>query len=444
MANTGKCTVCGESFEMCNGPFACEANQKRAKAAKAASAAGPVATLHPDDVLFFNEVRTAMRRVARNYQLALRSVEPLPMPKTSMADRMGDCTGIGDIRLVMRCTVDGEWCDAPLSPAEVWETAAHELSHLRHMNHGHAFQEFLLELKTALTNQTKDHREKVIDRLVKMQAQRDDARSRAKNGEAFDAKEAEKEAEAFAAAINRMMIEHELNPSDLDYARANANDPVIEMRVDLQRYRIKTTRTRVAWQESLARIVAKNHLCTFLLRSGSNDIWFVGTTSHATVAEYVYGMLVPAAFKMSEQARRDFRNECRRKCNYTKMDGFPEAYGFREAWLDAFVCRISERLEEVRKQAVADAEKRHADLVAQGLADVIPGAESVALVRLSGALAKVTRYIDNKFKARKGASSLSARYRSNAAGREAGRAAADKMPIGCKVVSSAATRGLIG
>jgi hypothetical protein len=383
--------------------------------------------LHPDDLLFFQEVSAAMRRVAKAYGLPLRSITHLPMPEEGLSDRLGDCNGAGDIRLVMRAAENGEWADAPRTPEKVWETAAHELAHLRHMNHGHAFQELLIELLDALRNQTEDHKEKLIGKLVKMQKSRD-GEAALGNTEA---------AEAFATAINRMLIENELNPSDLDYARSTDRDPVIELRVDLAKYQIKGSKTRVAWQESLARIVAKGHLCTYLLRSGSNQIWFVGTKSHATVAEYVYGMLVPAAFAMSEQARRDFRNECRRKCNYTKMDGFPEAFGYREAWIAAFVKRVDERLHEARAEAVKEAEARETRTT-------VPGGESQALMRLSGALVKVNAYIDEKFKGKRGAGALRSKYRDNAAGSAAGRAAADRMPIGRRGVSGSSTRGLLG
>jgi len=374
--------------------------------------------MHPDDVLFFNEVRSAMWVVAKQYELPLKSVEPMAMPEKGMADRLGDCSPSGNIRLVMRCTVDGEFCELSCSPKQVWETASHELAHLRHMNHGPEFQTFWLELNEALQNRNETHREKMIKKLVKMQAQRD-GEAKIGNGAA---------AEAFAGAINRMMIDYELNPSDLDYARGTDDDRVIEMMVDLSKYRINKTKTRVAWQESLARIVSRNHLCTFLLRTGSNQIWFVGTKSHAMVAEYVFGCLVPAADKMSEEARRKFRNECRVKY-FPKKDGFPEAYQYREAWLEAFVARVAERLDESRKQAVAET--------------TLPGGESTALMRLSGALKKVDQYIDNKFKARKNsAGSLMGNYGRNNHGAAAGRAAADSMPIGRRGVSGGAKKEL--
>lgn len=385
--------------------------------------------LHPDDLLFFNEVRAAMFRVAKNYALPLRSVEAMSMPEKSMIDRLGDCSATGDIRLVMRATVDGRWCEAPRTPERVWETAAHELAHLKHFNHGPSFQEFTLELIMAMRNQTEDHREKVIRKLVKLQAQAQGEKELG-NIEA---------AEAFAGAVNRMLIEYELNPSDIDYARVQQDDPVIELMVDLSKYRIEKKNARSAWQESLARVVAKANLCTWLLRSGSNQIWFVGTRSHATVAEYVYGILVPAAAKMSQTAGGRFRDQLRKQHGIKPSHSvahIPEARGFREAWLNAFVERIAERMDEARRAAV----KAVVDL------SDVPGAESQALMRLDGALVKAQRYVDEKFKSRRrSASMLYRRSGWNAAGRAAGRAAADAMPIGTRGLNSAASgaRGLL-
>ena len=367
----------------------------------------PQVPLHPDDVMFFHEVHAAMRRVAKAYKLPLKSVVPMTMPERGMADRLGDCSQSGDIRIVMRCTIDDEFCTAPLSPNEVWDTAAHELSHLKHANHGAAFKEFAVELLGAIENQTMDHREKVLARLVKMQAARD-GEAKIGNAEAAD---------AFATAINRMLIEHELQPSDVDYAQGTDRDPVIEVPVNLKAYSIVEKRTRIAWQETLARVVARAHLCTFLLRSGSNQIWFVGTKSHAVVAEYAYGTLVPAAVAMCNQAYHDYGLE-------GSVDGRWRARepGFNEAWLHAFIERIAQRFNDARAAVVAEA----------------PEGASVALVRLDGALVKVNAYIDDKFKKRRGAVVALASLRSgNAEGARREREAADTIRIGRRGVGAA-------
>lgn len=368
--------------------------------------------LHPDDLIFFNEVADAMRRVAKHYALPLRSVTALKMPKKGMADRLGDCSITGDIRLVLRCTEDGEWCVHPMSPGEVWTTAAHELSHLRHWKHGREHGLFEEELLESLKGQQKDHREKVIDKLVKIQALR---QSEAEMGNTAAA-------EAFAATINRMLLENELSPSDLDYARATDKDPVIEVLVDLAKYRIEKKKSRIAWQESLARVVAYGNLCTHLIRPGSNHIWFVGTKSHALVAEYAYGILVPAAEKMCTTEYFRYYSHCR-----FQLGDLSKTHGFKAAWLDAFVGRIAERLKEAREAAVKQA------------ATDVPGGQQTALVRLNGALVKVQKYIDNRFKGKKGVNGLGASSRkAHMDARNMGRAAADKMVIGRRALTQSA------
>jgi hypothetical protein len=379
----------------------------------------PKLNMHPDDVLFFNEVRTAMVKIAKRYELPLVDIVPATMPASGMADFLGRCHSNGHIELVMRATVDGVFVEAPRTPADVWRTAAHELAHLRHMNHGPQFHELFAELVRAMDNVQEDHREKMIRKLVKMQAARD---SEAKIGNL-------EAAETFAAAINRMLVEYELQPSDLDYARTQDDDPVVEVLVELQKYAIDKKRCRVAWQEALARIVAKSHLCTFLLRPGSNQIWFVGTKSHATVAEYVYGTLVPIANKMSISEKYKYGHEC-----FARDGHWRGVNGFREAWLDAFVKRIAERFDDARKSAVAES-----------VVDLPAGSESVALMRLDGALVKVQKYIDDKFKSRRSSASPLSRGRStNAEGSKRGRAAADAMTIGRKGLNGgSSTRGLL-
>jgi hypothetical protein len=200
---------------------------------------------------------------------------------------------------------------------------------------------------------------------------------------------------------------------------------VIEIRVDLEKYGIKPQRTRIAWQESLARIVAKAHLCTFLIIPGTNKITFVGTKSHAMVAEYAYGILCPATHKMADKEYHTYRFKCEREGDSTK------AYGYRPAWLAAFLERIQERFDEARKSAVAESVPVGCDT-------------STALIRLDGAMVKVREYIDGKFgKRRSYASALNGGSSHHQDGRAHGRAAADRMVIGRKGITASTTRGLL-
>lgn len=378
--------------------------------------------IHPDDILTFKEVSEQMWRVAKKYDLPLRSISGLPMPRSGMADRMGDCNASGHIRLVLRCTVDGQWCEEPLSPGEIRKTAAHELAHLRHLNHGQDFFDLCEELETAMLNQAEDHRAKILKKLVKMQASR---QSEAAIGNA-------EAAEAFAAMINKMLIEYELSPSDLDYARATDDDPVVEIGTDLEHYGIDKSKVRIAWQEQLASHVAAAHLCTILISPHGNRVWFVGTRSHATVAEYVYGTMVPLIAKMSKQAEVKYWRET--GCGRGREN---KALGYRNSWINAFVQRIWERFAEARRTAVAEA------VAKQALSN------ETALIRLDGALVKVRKYIEDKFghhrSAARYANALGRRAGSHAAGREAGRAAADSITLGRRgVTGSVGPKKLLG
>jgi len=366
--------------------------------------------IHVDDILVFKEISEQMRIVAKNYELPLRSITGLPMPKSGLFDRMGDCDGSGNVRLVLRCVENGIWCDEPLSPKEVIATAAHELAHLRHLNHGAAFLDFCEELQVAMENQQVDHRQKILDKLIKLQASRQ-SEAELGNSEA---------AESFAAMINSMLITYELEPSDIDFARATDRDPVIEIQAQLNTYGVKPSKVRIAWQESLASGIANAHLCRILIRPGSNAIYFVGTKSHATVAEYVYGTLVPAVAKMSGQAEVKYWRET--GCGRGQDN---KAKGYRAAWIDSFIIRIWQRFAEARRDAV------EAAAAAKGTST------ETGLMRLDGALVKVRKYIDDRFSNRKvaRAGALNHRSRNHDEGRAAGTAAANAITLGQRGMS---------
>lgn len=97
--------------------------------------------------------------------------------------------------------------------------------------------------------------------------------------------------------------------------------------------------------------------------------------------------------------------------------------------------RVAERFAESRKAAVAEA-----------VVDLPLGSESQALMRLDGALVKVTKYIDDKFSGkRKSLHALSTGRSTNAEGRRQGREAADAMPIGRRGVTVGSTpKGFLG
>jgi hypothetical protein len=251
----------------------------------------------------------------------------------------------------------------------------------------------------ALRGRNEMANDKVLDKLAKMIAMRDSAAEVGNKAES----------EAFAAAVNRMLLQHELAESDVNFAAAQENDPVVEIRVNRQAAGIKTSKVRVEWQESVARVVARANMCKFLVIPGSNAIIFVGTKSHATVAEYTYSLLVVNAAKIAHKEYCDFW------WSLPKGDK-EEASGFKKAWLAAFISRIAQRFEEELRRTVQEA----------------PVSSSTAMVRINQSLVKAQQYVDGM--QTRNAAGLKRTSSGNTEGRARGRAAADRMNIGVKGV----------
>lgn len=246
--------------------------------------------------------------------------------------------------------------------------------------------------------------EKILDKLSKLKAARD--------GEAAIGNAAA--AEAFAGMINRMLLQHELSEIDIPI-NADA-DPIVELLVDPRRHGIAFSRVRVGWQEALAGIVARAHLCKFLVTRGTNFVTFVGTRSHVAVAEYAYVVLVNAAATMSFKAREEW---WKTECGGQHL----KSGNYRAAWLSGFVSRIAERFVEARRAVVQAS-----------------GNASTALVRLNQQLVRAEAYVGEKYKRKSPATSMST---GNWDGVKAGRAAADKVALGQKGVEGGSTTKFI-
>lgn len=247
--------------------------------------------------------------------------------------------------------------------------------------------------------------DKILDKLAKMKAMQE---SEAKIGN-------QAAADAFANMINSMLLKHELSEVDIPLRAGGAEEPIVEQRVDPRSHGIKFSRSRVGWQEALARVVGEAHLCKFLVTSGTNYITFVGTKSHCAVAEYAYVVLVNAAVKMSKEARDAYWRENRRRDDF-------ESGNFRAAWLGGFIQRIGERFAEARRREVASV--------------LNPG---IAMIHLDKALVRAQAHVDEKYKRKAAATTVG---RGCAEGRQAGRAAADAMAIGQQGVSGRAAKSL--
>jgi len=169
---------------------------------------------------------------------------------------------------------------------------------------------------------------KVLEKLQKIKAH---AESAAKIG-------SEAEAEAFAAMLQQLLTKHKLGMSDLDFEVEDVRQPVGTGMIDWQD--IKVRKSRIAWIEQLAAIVAKAYFCQILVHSGSSHITLVGRENDRVIAEYVIITLVRLAQRLSEKEFGKLYRQDRYR-----------AHGFKASFLKAFVQRINERLKEERGEA---------------------------------------------------------------------------------------------
>lgn len=153
------------------------------------------------------------------------------------------------------------------------------------------------------------------------------------------------EAEAFAGKVQELLLKHKVSMSDVDQLKQDVEDPIGRTRSTPKgkMWRWK----RVGWQEDLAQQIAKHHFCRILLRTGSNVITFVGRESDRQVALFLFEYL---------------RDEIERRCSKEYDDEYFALYnlhlsthplrGFKRAFRDGAIIRLSQRFEEMRKKTI--------------------------------------------------------------------------------------------
>lgn len=252
--------------------------------------------------------------------------------------------------------------------------------------------------------------EKLLDKLAKLRRHADSAKEIGN----------EAEAQAFADMFQRLVVEHKVNVSDIEFEQQEADEPVGRHHINYAQHGIPLKRKRIDWVESLAGVVAQAHFCRILVTLGSSRITLVGRKSDCEVAEYVLVTLQRAAEKMAKKAYYKYWFElfevCR-KCGGQKSThngdycGFEsstyKAAGFKASWLEAFVVRLAQRYREAKQGYTGD---------------------SVALVRVNKAENAVVQWMEENTKGH--AKGLSRNGRWNSEGSKQGRAAADALDLG--------------
>jgi hypothetical protein len=253
--------------------------------------------------------------------------------------------------------------------------------------------------------------EKVIDKLRKLKAHADSAE---KIG-------SQAEAEAFAEMMQRLLLKHKLEMTDIEFDKMEVEEPVDAHHIDYRKYEgaekdgIRFKKVRVAWVEWLARIVAKAHFCRIMVHQRSNVISLIGRRSDAEVAEFMIVTLQRLVFRMAIRARLDYMKDCKRTGEVPNCDGF------KASWTRAFIGRLSERYEAERQT------QAHSS--------------STALIRFNRSEHAVADWMKENTK--KAAVIHGSRMDGNAEGDRRGRAAADSVSLKANVVKEGAVRGAL-
>lgn len=182
---------------------------------------------------------------------------------------------------------------------------------------------------------TEADREKMLVKLRKLSNKEADARERGSMAEA----------ETFAAKIAELLALYNLAMADVDAVDLETSEPIVQVVVDPRQHNYKYVRKRVAWQEDLARVIANNFFCKWLLRTGSNYIWFVGRKTNVEQAIYTYTFLVREIERISYKAYCDAYSLCVKQGRSVQ-----EVAGYQPSFRAGAVDGLAIRFREDRKK----------------------------------------------------------------------------------------------
>lgn len=246
--------------------------------------------------------------------------------------------------------------------------------------------------------------EKIIDKIRKLHAHAESAKNIG----------SEAEAQAFAQMVNRLLNQHRLELTDIQFEEQRKNEPVSEAEIDFRKYgdtyrgkkvEWREKRQRIDWIEKLAAIVAKAHSCQIMVIERSSRLFLVGTETNRQIVEYIFITLMRAAEKLSWDEYAKYFYKCRDEGNVTR------ARGFRHAWLIGFIYRIGERFEEEKAKMNQDK-------------------TGTALIRYDRERMDIQNYLKNK----KNAKALPMKAIHNEAGILAGQKKANEMNLDANAV----------
>jgi hypothetical protein len=187
----------------------------------------------------------------------------------------------------------------------------------------------------AARDQQRTPEEKLLDKLTALK----------RKAEGAAAIGSEAEAQAFAEKLQSLLLEHDLSMSDIEFERMEAEEPIGQQWVMFEKHGFKRKKTRTAWMERLASMVARANFCRIIVSSGTSNFFLVGRPEHRAVAEYMIVTLTRAVMDISKKEHTKYVWEV-----YKRDRSTSGAKGFKDSFITAFLMRLFERM-EARKAA---------------------------------------------------------------------------------------------
>jgi Protein of unknown function (DUF2786) len=202
--------------------------------------------------------------------------------------------------------------------------------------------------------------EKVVDKLRKIRAHQKSAEQIGN----------EEEAQAFALAFQRILQQHKLDMSDIEWEEHKKEEPIVRVYVSHREAGVRTGKVKVSWMLDLASQIGVAYSVKVLLIDKTRDFFYVGEQTSAEAAKSVYAYMVKVAENLADKEYVKFFYKCKEEGNVTA------ARGFRQGFLFGFTKRLRQRFNEQITQ-------------------LSQGHTGCAIIRLSDAIKRAEKYIDD-------------------------------------------------
>lgn len=220
--------------------------------------------------------------------------------------------------------------------------------------------------------------DKLLDKIKKLNAH---AESAAQIGN-------EAEAQAFAAAVQRLLVENKLSMTEVELHAQDQANPFQHEAMDWAAYDLPKKQKRVWWSENLGSLVARHNFCKQLIHMHCNRVSFIGRREDVKICEYTFATLYKLAEKVSDGEYVKFFYECREQGNVTR------ARGFRASFLEGFISRLGARLASEQKKIYEENQvgsgnallrlDQHKVQLNKFIQEVFPGSRGVELKQGTG------------------------------------------------------------